>query len=96
MRLGLSILGLAPDASGAGEVARKMTGAAVASGDAYAAWDLLDGAPHAASGDMPTLTAMVDAAGLGRGRIRGDLLDDLQHAARTAAAVMREELAPAG
>lgn len=33
-------------------------------------------------------------AGLGRGDIP-DLLDDFQHAARTAAAVMREALAPA-
>ncbi|TDB92421.1 hypothetical protein E1267_43850 [Nonomuraea longispora] len=70
-----------------------MTGAAVAARDAYAAWDLLDGAPHAAGDDMSTLTAMVDAAELGRGRIRHDLLDGLQHAARTAAAVMRDELA---
>ncbi|MEV0313500.1 hypothetical protein [Nonomuraea fuscirosea] len=95
VRVGLSVLGLAPHALGAGEVTQKMTRAAVVSGDAYAARELLDGAPHVAGGDMPTLAAMVDAAGLGRRRVRGDLLDDLQHATRTAAAVMKETLTSA-
>ncbi|TXK41484.1 hypothetical protein [Nonomuraea sp. C10] len=95
VRLGLCVLGLAPGGCGAADVARKMTSTAVASSDAYAAWELLNGAPHAVGDDGPTLTAMVNAAGLGRGDIP-DLLDDLQHATRTATEVMRDALAPPG
>lgn len=94
VRLGLCVLGLAHGGCGAEDVARKMTGTAVASSDAYAAWELLDGAPHAVGDDRPMLTAMVDAAGLGRGDIP-DLLDDLRQATRIAAAVMREALSRA-
>jgi hypothetical protein len=95
VRLGLSVLDLAHDAPKQARVAHKMTRVAAISADAYAAWDLLTCAPHAAGDDARTLADMVKAAGLGSGEIPGDLLDHLMHAAHTATAVIRDTLVSA-